>query len=409
MRKKGDALSKAWETINTPLIAADSAMKDQADEEQKERKSLLLAIKRNSRERQARHIAKGMPIKSAQSKENTMSRIRGQSKTHTTGSIAREKQATHAHISKLMDDLPKNKPSKGITVTKKTVSMTPVSKTTKVKKPVTLCGLKKKAGINLFHKYREKQAAQKSFMLKIAADPNLTPREKLASAGLIARALGAGAKALPGLMRGTGKLAGKGLEGAGIAMQRGGRAVQAAPGLAGMRGAGQAVSGAGKLAGKGLEAAGKGVQSAGRGVQSAGKGVGLRGGRKLPSGGYAKVGIQSPAQRFASEVGMGVQGAGNAMQAGGRAVQAAPGVAGLAGLAGIAAGRMSKGQPQQSSEGGGGGQDAYQGMSPYGTGLTGRPRPQSEMQMGGRSGLHSGLSQLFGNTEQNMPPGVMSS
>ena len=119
MRKKSDALSKAWEAINTPLVAADSAMKDQADEEQKERKSLLLAIKRNSRERQARHIAKRMPIKAAQSKENTMSRTRGQSKTHTTGSIAREKQATHAHISKLMDDLPKDKPSKGITVTKK--------------------------------------------------------------------------------------------------------------------------------------------------------------------------------------------------------------------------------------------------------------------------------------------------
>tara|TARA_B100000745_G_scaffold300554_1_gene255224 strand:+ start:9103 stop:10674 length:1572 start_codon:yes stop_codon:yes gene_type:complete len=496
MRKKGDALSKAWEAINTPLVAADSAMKDQADEEQKERKSLLLAIKRNSRERQARHIAKGMPIKSAQSKENTMSRTRGQSKTHTTGSIAREKQATHAHISKLMDDLPKDKPSKGITVTKKTVSMKPVSKT----KPVTLCGLKKKAetmnitpkqriklaqallkqaekraGIfgsddgrlgpsydmfgrnkwdragkptpgkgnlpgggptrkggmgsllaqlalvlgggvvggkmggkgvaNLVRKFGPKipkgaphpatgallplaaggvvggglagggagyglsealkqgsdKQAKKRFMLKVAAS-NLSPREKLAMAGLVGRGLAAGAKALPGLMRG----------------------------------AGQAVTGAGRVAGKGLEAAGRGVGTL---------------------GGVARKVLPSP---LSKAMGAGVRGAGKAMQAGGRAMQSAPGVAGGAGLAGIAAGRMSKGQPQQA-----GGhtfqsptynlfnsdlsklpgdlnssmsemQKSMGGLSPAGTGLTGQP------QAGGR-GLHNAFRSMFGGRPRGGP------
>lgn len=497
MRKKSDALSKAWETINTPLVAADSAMKDQADEEQKERKSLLLAIKRNSRERQARHIAKGMPIKSAQSKENTMSRTRGQSKTHTTGSIAREKQATHARISKLMDDLPKDKPSKGITVTKKTVSMKPVSKT----KPVTLCGLKKKAetmnitpkqriklaqsllkqaekragifgslkqgsdkgqstssllsqlalilgggviggkmggkaapkvmkwlgrsakgvtparkvGSNLAgsprvkttfqsytpddlaqtsphmwlhppaHKPRSRRrpsllgvggvvggglagggagyglseaikqgsydlATEKRFMLKVAAS-NLSPREKLAMAGLIGRGLAAGAKALPGVMRG----------------------------------ARQAVRGAGRLAGQGLESAGRGVGTLGAAA------------RMIPG-------------PIAKAMGAGARGAGKAMQAGGRALQSAPGVAGGAGLAGIAAGRMSmpQGQPQQTggkvlptppglkqlpedlNSSMGEMQKSLGGMSPAGTGLTGQPgahtlRPEAmkNMQAGG--------------------------
>jgi len=161
MRKKGDALSTAWETINTPLVAADTAMKSKVEQEQKERKSLYLAVKRNSREREARRLASSMSVKMSNSKENIMSRIRGQSDTRTTKLIAREKRATHRHISSLMDDLPKDKASKGITVTKKTISMKPVSRVTKVKKPVTLCDLKKKAGINLFLKYREKEAAEK--------------------------------------------------------------------------------------------------------------------------------------------------------------------------------------------------------------------------------------------------------
>ena len=203
-------------------------------------------------------------------------------------------------------------------------------------------------------------------MLKIAAS-NLSPREKLAAAGLIGRGLAAGAKALPGLMRGAGK----------------------------------AISRTGSLAGKGLQAAGKGVQSAGQQVRSFAPGV------QIPVG---------AAQQSAKSIGDAGIGVGKAMQAGGRAMRSAPGVAGGAGLAGIAAGRMSKGQPQQA----GGGilptppglsqlpgdlnssmgemQKSMGGMSPAGTGGVGRF---------GRSGLHSGLSQLFGNTEQNMPPGVM--
>ena len=222
MRKKGDALSTAWETINAPLVAADTAMKSTATQAQKDRKSLYLAVKRNTREREARRLASSMSVKTSNSKENAMSRIRGQSDPHTSGSIAREKQATHRHISSLMDDLPKSGPSKGVTVTKKTVSVEPLTKVTKVKKPVTICDLKKKAGINLARKYREKKAAEKKdsvklaydvvqawgrvklasspdqqkaeakrAMLKIAADPNTSPREKLAAAGLIGRGIAA--------------------------------------------------------------------------------------------------------------------------------------------------------------------------------------------------------------------------
>ena len=145
MHKKSDALSKAWQTINTPIIAADAAMKANRKKGDKERTSLYRAVKRNARERQARRLAGGTTMKISSVKENGMSHSGGHSEPISSGNEASEKAAVHRHISRLMDDLPKTGPVKGIKLTKKTVSVKPVAKVTKVKKPVTVCDLKKKA------------------------------------------------------------------------------------------------------------------------------------------------------------------------------------------------------------------------------------------------------------------------
>lgn len=145
MQKVSDALSKAWETINTPIIAADAAMREKREKQDKEQKSLYLAVKRNARERKARRLAGGMAVKVGDVKENDMAHSGGQSESASNGNSLREKQAIHQNISRLMDDLPRSGPTKGIKVTKKTVSVKPIVKVTKVKKPVTVCDLKKKA------------------------------------------------------------------------------------------------------------------------------------------------------------------------------------------------------------------------------------------------------------------------
>ena len=139
MKKQSDALSKAWETIKAPLVAANSAMNETQKKQQKEQEMLARAVKRNARERQARHIAKSMPTKLGHSKEGIMSHNRGHSKPHSSVISKQEKQALHRNISHLMDDLPKKGPVKGIKITKKTVSVKPISKTTKVKKPAVVC------------------------------------------------------------------------------------------------------------------------------------------------------------------------------------------------------------------------------------------------------------------------------
>ena len=164
MQKKSDALSTAWETLSAPVVAADAAMKDKAKQKEKEHKSLQLAVQRNVRERQARQIAKGMPVKVSSVNKNAMSRIGGQPEGLLSRLKTLEKRAIHRHISHLMDDLPKTGPTKGIKITKKTISVKPVAKVTKVKKPVTVCAVKKekKAYVQQLGKVaaegREKQA-----------------------------------------------------------------------------------------------------------------------------------------------------------------------------------------------------------------------------------------------------------
>jgi len=108
MQKKSDALSTAWETLSAPVVAADAAMKDKAKQKEKEHKSLHLAVRRNARERQARQIAKGMPVKVSFVKENTMSRIGGQPEGLLSRLKVLEKRAIHRHISHLTDDLLKS-------------------------------------------------------------------------------------------------------------------------------------------------------------------------------------------------------------------------------------------------------------------------------------------------------------
>jgi len=108
MQKKSDALSTAWETLSAPVVAADAAMKDKAKQKEKEHKSLQLAVQRNVRERQARQIAKGMPVKVSSVNKNAMSRIGGQPEGLLSRLKTLEKRAIHRHISHLTDDLLKS-------------------------------------------------------------------------------------------------------------------------------------------------------------------------------------------------------------------------------------------------------------------------------------------------------------
>lgn len=163
MKKQSDALSTAWETIKTPVVAAHTAVQDQQEQDRKEQEMLARAVRRNVRERQARHLAKGVSFKAAHAKEGTVLHSGGHSESSSSVISAQEKKALHRNISHLMDKLPKEGPVKGIKITKKTVSVKPVAKITKVKKPVTVCDLSKKGKDadmnNLTHNQKVKFAA----------------------------------------------------------------------------------------------------------------------------------------------------------------------------------------------------------------------------------------------------------
>ena len=179
MKKQSDALSTAWETIKTPVVAAHNAAQDRQKQEQKEQEMLARAVRRNVRERQARQLAKGVSLKVGHAKEGTMLHSGGHSESNSSVISEQEKKALHRNISHLMDKLPKEGPVKGIKITKKTVSVKPVAKITKVKKPVTVCDLSKKGKDadmnNLTHNQKVKFAAliTRKYVEKQAADDPL--------------------------------------------------------------------------------------------------------------------------------------------------------------------------------------------------------------------------------------------
>lgn len=206
MKKQSDALSTAWQTIKAPVVAAHTAAQDRQKQEQKEQEMLARAVRRNVRERQARQLAKGVSLKVGHAKEGTMLHSGGHSESNSSAISEQEKKALHRNISHLMDKLPKEGPVKGIKITKKTVSVKPVAKITKVKKPVTVCDLSKKGKDadmnNLTHNQKVKFAAliTRKYMALGQEKQAFTPGTALG--GLIGAARAPEGKGLEGLGRG---------------------------------------------------------------------------------------------------------------------------------------------------------------------------------------------------------------